>query len=95
MLVYLGELTVRIARATFTRKPRSQGWSPLCDILTVNLHMVIRLQRGVLGLGGRRRWIPPSYTGKRFRRLVSLSSPVSDCCICCTPICHVIVTKFD
>ena len=67
MLVYLGELTVRIARATFKRKPRSQGWSPLCDILTVNLHMVIRLQRGVLGLGGRRRWTPPSFVGKRDR----------------------------
>ena len=69
LLAYLGELTVKIARAVFKRRSHSQGWSPLCDILTVNLHMVIRLQRGVLGLGGRRRWPPSSYTGKRDRLL--------------------------
>ena len=67
LLSFLSEITVKTAHAIFKRKLHSQGWSPLCDILTLNLHMVVRLQRGVLGLGGRKRWPLSSFSAKRDR----------------------------
>ena len=44
LLAHLRERSVLAARQAFFRRSRVKGWSPLCDVLTLNLLMVVNLQ---------------------------------------------------